>query len=219
MGSPPGLGYLDEHPQHSVSIAPFLIGRSPITQAHWQAVMRQLPPCRFRGPDRPVENVTWRAAAAFCLKLSRQAGRPFALPSEAQWEYACRAGTISPFAYGPTITTDLVNYAGQHTYADGPAGIYRHETTAPGQFPPNAFGLYDMHGNVWEWCADPWHDSYLGAPTDGRAWETGGDLTHRIMRGGSWHDVPDSCRSAVRSKFPETEGDDYIGFRVVAASV
>ncbi len=267
MGSPPGLGYDDERPQHLVTLPPFLIGRGPVTQAQWLAVMRRLPPCRYHGPDRPVENVTWREATEFCQKLARRVGRgwrvprpyAFALPSEAQWEYACRGGTLTPFSCGHTLTTDLANYVGTHTYGPGPVGVYRHETTPVGQFPPNAFGLYDMHGNVWEWCADPWHDDYTSAPEDGAVWESdvpaapralrGGTLPNayntapvtvagafaapfparlwersappafRVMRGGSWHDTPDSCRSAVRSKFPADEVEDYIGFRVVAPSI
>jgi formylglycine-generating enzyme required for sulfatase activity len=209
------VGYPDEHPQHHVQLAGFWLGQFPVTQAQWQTVLGRRPPGRFAGPDHPVENVTWDDAQTFCRKLSQQTGRAYALPSEAQWEYACRAGTLTPFAYGPTLTSALANYAGQHVYAGEPPGEYRHVTTPVGQFPPNAWGLLDMHGNVWEWCADPWHADYTGAPSDGRVWATGGDATRRVMRGGSWHDTPDSCRSAVRSQFAPGEGEDYIGLRVV----
>ncbi len=215
IGSPRGAGFDDEYPQHTVHFQSFLLGQYPVTQAQWQAVAGQLPPCRFAGPDRPVENVTWDAAQKFCQRLSKQTGRAYALPSEAQWEYACRAGSLTAFAYGPTLSTDLANYVGEHVYAGGPVGVYRHVTTLVGSFPPNAFGLYDMHGEVWEWCADPWHATYAGAPVDGSVWASGGDPKQRVMRGGSWHDTPDSCRSAVRSKFPPAEGEDYIGFRVM----
>ena len=215
VGSPRGVGFDDEHPQHSVHFQSFLIGQYPVTQAQWQAVTRQLPPCRFKGPDRPVENVTWDEAQEFCRKLSRTTGRTYRLPTEAQWEYACRAGTATAFAFGPTLTTDLANYVGEHVYAGGPVGVYRHVTTPVGSFPPNAWGLYDLHGQVWEWCLDPWHADYAGAPADGSGVAGGGDATQRVMRGGSWHDTPDACRSAVRSKFAPGEGEDYIGLRVV----
>jgi len=117
-----------------------------------------------------VEQVSWIDTVAFCQKLSQQAGKTYRLPSEAQWEYACRAGTTTPFYFGETITPDLVNYNGNSPYGGASKGQYRQETTSVGSFPPNAFGLYDMHGNVWEWCEDVWHGNYNGAPTDGSAW-------------------------------------------------
>jgi formylglycine-generating enzyme required for sulfatase activity len=222
IGSPRGVGFEDEYPQHSVHFQPFLLGQYPLTQAQWQAVAGKLPPCRFAGPDRPVENVTSDEAQRFCQRLSKQTGRAYRLPSEAQWEYACRAGSMAAFAFGPTLTSDLANYAGQHVYAGGPVGVYRHVTTPVGSFPPNAFGVYDMHGEVWEWCADAWHADYRGAPAEGSVVAGGGDaklrVMRRVIRGGSWHDTPDSCRSAVRGKFPPGEGEDYIGFRVLLMS-
>lgn len=130
-------------------------------------------PSRFKGEKRPVERVSWKDAVEFCQKLSALTGETYRLPSEAEWEYACRAGTTTPFYFGKTITSDLVNYDGNYPYGSGPKGTYRKETTEVGQFPPNAFGLYDMHGNVQEWCADTYHDSYQGAPTDGSVWEKG----------------------------------------------
>jgi serine/threonine protein kinase len=119
-----------------------------------------------------------------CEKLSQKTGKTYRLPSEAEWEYACRAGTTTPFYFGETITTDLVNYNGNSTYASAPKGQYRQQTTPVGSFPPNAFGLYDMHGNVWEWCQDHWHDNYNGAPTDGSAWTDDNDNRSRLLRGG-----------------------------------
>jgi formylglycine-generating enzyme required for sulfatase activity len=214
MGSPLGTGYEDERPQHRVAVAPFWMSRYLITQAQWQSVMGRHAG-RFSGLQRPVENVSWHEANRFCERLSRRTGRHYRLPSEAQWEYACRAGTNTPFAFGSTLTTDLANYNGEFTFRAEPKGVYRHVTTDVDSFPPNAFGLCDMHGNLWEWCADPWHDSYQGAPTGDAAWQSGGDPAYRVVRGGSWHDTPDVCRSAVRLKLNAAEGDEMTGFRVV----
>jgi formylglycine-generating enzyme required for sulfatase activity len=218
MGSPTGHGYDDEHPQHRVTVAPFFMGKYAITQEQWAAVMDWEPPYRCQGARRPADRVSWNAAQQFCQWLSDRTGRVYRLPSEAEWEYACRAGTTTAFHFGETLTTDLANYVGEHTYQLEPKGVYRHETTEAGSFSPNAYGLHDMHGNVWEWCADAWHDNYVGAPTNGSAWERG-DTSQRVVRGGSWHDPPDLCRSAVRLKFNPTEGEDFLGFRVVSASL
>lgn len=218
MGSRAGHGYEDEYPAHSVRVPPFFLGKYPLTQVQWQAVMGRLPPCRGQGPRRPVDRVSWHDAIQFCARLSQHTGRAYRLPSEAEWEYACRAGTTTPFYCGPTITTDLANYVGAHTYLAEPEGVYRHETTEGGRFPPNAFGLYDMHGNVWEWCADDWHDGYTGAPTDGSAWVRQ-DAAHRVMRGGSWHDPPRLCRCAARLKQAPNEGEDFFGFRVALTTL
>jgi formylglycine-generating enzyme required for sulfatase activity len=217
MGSPRGYGYPDERPRHRVTVAPFLMAKCPVTQEQWEAVMGWLPPCRCKGARRPVDRVSWKDATKFCEQLSSKTKRVYRLPSEAQWEYACRARTTTPFYCGETITTDLANYVGEHTYLLEPKGIYRHEATKVGAFPPNPFGLYDMHGNVWEWCADPWHEDYTGAPADGRVWESDRDTSHRVMRGGSWHDPPNLCRCAVRLKFNPAEGEDFCGFRVMTA--
>jgi formylglycine-generating enzyme required for sulfatase activity len=218
MGSRPGQGYEDEHPQHSVRISSFWLGKYPVTQEQWQAVMGKLPPCRCREAELPVDRVTWPEARKFCERLSAQTGRAYRLPSEAQWEYACRARTNTPFYFGETITTDLANYVGEHTYLDEPKGVYRHETTIGGVFPPNKFGLYDMHGNVWEWCADAWHDTYTGAPTDGNAWQSQ-NVTARVLRGGCWHDPPGLCRSTARLRQEPTDGEDFFGLRVALTSL
>jgi formylglycine-generating enzyme required for sulfatase activity len=224
MGAPKEeLGSRDnERPQHQVRVPSFYMGRYPITQAQWQAVaslpqiQRKLntDPSRFKGVNRPVEQVSWDDAVEFCLRLSKQTKRQYRLPSEAEWEYACRAGTTTPFHFGETISTDLANYNGNYTYGNGPKGVYRGETTEVGSFGvANNFGLSDMHGNVWEWCQDHWHDSYEGAPTDGSAWQSAFAVVNRhLLRGGSWLYLPVLCRSAYR-------GSNYIvidniGFRV-----
>jgi len=220
----------DEGPLHRVRLERFLIGQTPITQAQWRAVARQVPPLgqswqrelalnpsRFSDqPDsaqRPVEQVSWHDASEFCCRLSALSGDLYTLPSEAQWEYACRAGTTTPFAFGETITPELANYAGDYSYANGPKGIYREQTTPVGMFPANAWGLQDMHGNVWEWCLDHWHDSYAGAPFDGSAWVSGGDQD-RLRRGGSWGNHPGRCRSAYRILNRPGLRNNDLGFRV-----
>jgi formylglycine-generating enzyme required for sulfatase activity len=218
MGSPPGQGFYDELPRHNVKISTFLIGKYPVTQEQWNAVMGWLPPCRTKGSKHPVDRVSWNDAITFCEKLHMITGRNYRLPSEAEWEYACRAGTTSPFYFGETITTDLSNYVGEYIYQSEPKGIYRHGSTDVGSFPPNMFGIYDMHGNVWEWCADTWHDSYIGAPSDGSIWDGRNNYPH-VLRGGCWHDPPNLCRSAARLQHAPDEGEDFFGFRVALTSL
>ena len=185
-------GFRREKPQHEVTLQPFFIGKYPVTQAQWKAIASRSDlkvehdlkpnPSNFKGDKRPVEQVSWHEAVEFCARLSKKTGREYRLPSEAEWEYACRAGTTTPFYFGETITGELANYRTSETYAEEPKGEYRQETTPVGSFPPNAFGLYDMHGQVWEWCADTWHENYNGAPTDGIAWITGGDDNRSPLR-------------------------------------
>ena len=221
-----------ERPQHEVTVQPFFMGKYPVTQAQWRFVaqLRQVNkkldpnPSKFKGDNRPVETVSWYDAVEFCDRLSEHTKRQYRLPSEAEWEYACRAGTTTPFHFGETITTDLANYDGGSSYGQGPTGVYREETTAVGSFGvANNFGLYDMHGNVWEWCLDDWHDDYKGAPTDGSAWFNSDDnLSDKsgraVLRGGSWIYGPQYCRSASRN-FDYGDVRDFIGsnvgFRVV----
>ena len=225
MGSPDGEGYKDEKPQHSGTILSFWMGKYPVTQSQWRAVSalpkieRDLDVNRasFKGDNRPVEQVSWRDAVEFCQRLSKHTGREYRLPSEAEWEYACRSGTTTPFHVGPTITTELANYDGNRTYGNGLKGDYRKQTTEVGSFPANAFGLYDMHGNVWEWCLDHWHDTYQGAPTDGSAWVTSDNDALRVLRGGSWINIPGSCRSACRYNAVPVARGYYLGFRVVCS--
>ncbi|AOW98272.1 hypothetical protein BJP34_01405 [Moorena producens PAL-8-15-08-1] len=226
MGSPETERGSDEteRPQHQVIILPFFLGKYQVTQAQWQAVAK-LPkvnrdldpdPSYFKGKNRPVEQVSWYDAVEFCDRLSQYTGRKYRLPSEAEWEYACRARTTTPFHYGETIRSKLANYGASSIYAEEAKGEFREETTPVGSFPPNGFGLYDMHGNVWEWCGDPWHDNYEGAPTDGSIWTKYNNHTdYYIVRGGSWYDLPRYCRSASRNFFLARELIfSIIGFRV-----
>ena len=227
MGSPDNRGEADERPEHKVTVKPFFLGKFPVTQAQWQAVAA-LPqvkqslkpnPSKFKGVNLPVENVSWHDAVEFCARLSQKTGRHYRLPSEAEWEYACRAGTTTRFYFGETITTGLANYDGRRTYDFAPKGTYLGKTTLVGSFQAaNAFGLPDMHGLVWEWCADPWHKNYRGAPTDGKVWEVGGNDNRRILRGGSWCNYPVSCRSVNRGSCDPYSRFNNNGFRVVVPS-
>jgi formylglycine-generating enzyme required for sulfatase activity len=217
MGSPHSVGYQDEKPPHSVHVKAFFLSRTTITQNQWQAVIGRLPPCRGKGLDFPVDRVSWNDALRFSKRLAALTGLPYRLPSEAEWEYACRAGTATDFCFGDMITTDLANYVGLHPFAGGPKGEYRHGPIPSRQFSANRFGLFDMHGNLWEWCTDTWHESYAGAPADGEAWVHGG-TDERVLRGGSWHDPPDLCRSACRLKLKPTEGEDYVGVRIALSA-
>ncbi len=221
MGSPESEGDADERPQHQITVEPFFMSKYPITQAQWR-VIAALPkvkqnlnpnPSKYRGLNRPVESVSWHEAVEFCLRLSQKTGRDYRLPSEAEWEYACRAGTTTSFHFGETITSELVNCSSDETVES--KGRYRRETTDVGSFQvANAFGLYDMHGQVWEWCADPWHNNYNGAPTDGKVWQLGGDFNRRVLRGGSWSFSAELCRSASRSWNESDGGLRICGFRV-----
>jgi formylglycine-generating enzyme required for sulfatase activity len=253
MGSPEGEEGRSERegPQHEVKLGEFLMGRTPITQAQWRAVTQWEPlpgerwerelnlnPSRFQPggdtrllkddaftDDRPVEQVSWHDAMEFCGRLSQRTGRHYILPSEAQWEYACRGGTTTPFAFGESLSDELANYDARTSYGSGMGGRYRQQTTTVERFPANAWGLQGMHGNVWEWCLDHWHDSYEGAPTDGSAWlnstETNnsemakGEIETRLLRGGSWNGYPRSCRSAYRGHERPVGAGYSIGFRVV----
>jgi formylglycine-generating enzyme required for sulfatase activity len=203
-----------ESSQHYVNVSEFFMGKYTVIR---QAVMGNNP-SRFREKNRPVERVSWNNATKFCKKLSKKTGKDYRLPSEAEWEYACRAGTKTPFYFGETITSGLVNYYGNSTYGNGPEGKYRKETTDVGNFPPNSFGLYDMHGNVFEWCQDVWRRNYDGAPVDGSAWVNGSNRSLRVCRGGSWSEYPRWCRSGNRFNYSSAAVAvyDLIGFRLVS---
>jgi formylglycine-generating enzyme required for sulfatase activity len=213
MGSLPGQGNDNERPQHKVQVPEFWMGKYLVTQAQWRFVA-SLPqeqielranPAKFKGDHRPVERVNWHQAVEFCQRLSRKTGGEYRLPSEAEWEYACRAKTLTDFYFGDVLTPELANF-----------GRNVGETTNVGIYKPNAFGLYDMHGNVWEWCADNWHNNYNNAPINGSAWvDSGGKNSVYVLPGGSWIDGPRNCRSADRFRNLVDFHNGICGFRVV----
>ncbi|MEM9927154.1 MAG: SUMF1/EgtB/PvdO family nonheme iron enzyme [Cyanobacteria bacterium P01_D01_bin.50] len=231
MGSPGGEFIYSFIQQHKVTISPFFMSTDLINQAQWRTVAAlpkvnsdlKLEPSRFRGDKLPVEQVSWYDAVEFCARLSNHTGREYRLPSEAEWEYACRAGTTTPFYFGETITDKLANYNASTSFANEPLGESRKRTTPVGQFPPNAFGLYDMHGNLWEWCLDDWHSNYEDAPTDGSPWfDDNNNLSQKqgtaCQRGGSWYSNPDFCRSAYRDYdawYERVKSNYTAGFRIV----
>ncbi len=201
-----------EKPPHQVKVNSFAIGKYPVTQAQYEAVMGTNPSHFSNNPQNPVEMVNWNDAQAFCQKLSQITGKTYRLPTEAEWEYACRAGTTTRFYFGDDAG-QLEDYA----WYDGNS----QNTTHPvGQKKPNAWGLYDMSGNVWEWCEDDWHDNYIGAPTDGSAWFIKNDNRshHKCLRGGSWYFNPNDCRSANRLRCSPGYVNDNLGFRVACVS-
>jgi formylglycine-generating enzyme required for sulfatase activity len=212
--------YANESQQTKVAVEAFWMGKFPVTQAQWEAVMsaekplwdlrQNINPSRFKGANRPIENVSWYDAIGFCQRLSRRTGQHYRLPTEAEWEYACRAGTLTPFYFGETITPELANYNGNYPYASAPKGRYRQETTEVGLFPPNAFGLYDMHGNVWEWCQNVTDGDDIPAAL----FESSRDAT-QVKRGGSWFGLARSCRSANRFSGAPGNRHDGLGFRLV----
>ncbi|MGK7930343.1 MAG: SUMF1/EgtB/PvdO family nonheme iron enzyme [Microcystaceae cyanobacterium] len=218
-------GFRREQPRHEVTIPAFAMGKFPITQAQYQAVMGENS-SYFKGENRPVEQVSWEDADKFCQQLSEMTGKQYRLPSEAEWEYACcAASTEDPFYFGETITSKLANYNAfaNFTFADEPIepiepiGTPPRETTPVGTFPPNAFGLYDMHGNVWEWCADDWNDNYKNAPIDGSEWLDENSNFH-VLRSGSWDGLPFHCRIAYRASNGSVTGYGNISLRVVCPS-
>ena len=206
MGSENGISY--QKPVHEVTVKPFSIGRTEVTQAQWQAVMENNP-SNFKGERRPVEGITWYQAKDFCEKLSERSGYQVRLPTEAEWEYAARGGTTTEYSFGDDETK-----VGEYAWFIGNAGRQTHPV---GKKKPNPFGLYDMHGNVWEWVEDYWHDDYNDAPTDGSAWLAGGNRDYRVLRGGSWY-YSDLLRSSNRDGYrPDNSFSNY-GFRVVVGA-
>ena len=239
--------HANEGPLHTVTLVEFLIGQTPITQAQWRAVARWEPqkgerwgrelnpePSKFQGEEtrllagetntdeRPVERVSWLEAMEFCSRLSQRTKRNYTLPSEAQWEYACRAGTTSPYAFGSAITAELATLRLGAGLVDDPLTADAQQTTSARLHPANAWGLHAMHGNVGEWCRDHWHDSYHGAPNDETPWiddwiDAKAPLTRdRVVRGGAWSDPPSDARSACRNRLPPQAPESAsVGLRVV----
>jgi len=197
----------DEKPPHTVYIRSFLMGRIEITQKQWRDVMGSNP-SRFTacGPECPVENVSWDEVQQFIVKLNQKTGQKYRLPSEAEWEYAARAGTTTEWSFG-NDESKLGNYAWYGENSES-------ETQAVGHKLPNAFGIFDMHGNVWEWTQDCWHQNYAGAPTDGSAWTTGCSFNYRVLRGGSWSSNPADLRSAIRCWYYPVSRNISSGFRL-----
>ena len=225
MGSPETEDERRENEkQHPVTVKSFFLGRYPVTQEQWRIVAETYDlvniklkpdPSNFKEAKRPVEKVSWYEAQEYCDRLAKKTKRPYRLPTEAEWEYACRAGTTTPFYFGNTISTELANYNGNYTYANGVKGEYRKETTPVDHFDiANAWGLCDMHGNVYEWCQDHWHDNYEDVPEDGSAWLTDNSDASRVYRGGSWVYFPRGCRSAYRLNYLPDYRYYYLGFRV-----
>ena len=218
-------------PHHEVHLQEFLMGKYTVTNAQWRAVMKTNPSekydRKFQGDMQPVVGISWYEARAFCQKLSQHTGRNVRLPIEAEWEYACCAGTTTPFAFGNNITTNQVNYDGNNPYGDAPKGKYRECTVDVNSFSPNSWHLYQMHGNVWEWCLDRWHDSYSQKPKHLKSYgnEVWGetnvdehDNLPRSVRGGSWCYDAFDCRSTNRCLYRAKDSDHDIGFRVVFES-
>lgn len=219
MGSPPGQGNESETPQHAVTVPAFLLAKYPITQIQWRAVASlpqleialNVDPSFYKGDTKPVEQVSWIEAREFCQRLSLLTGRSYRLPNEAEWEYACRSGTTTPFYFGKTLNPKLARVKANLLT------IFTGETAPVGIYKPNLFGLYDMHGNVSEWCADEWHEYYVGAPIDGSAWVDGGNPDKRVLRGGFWNYTPGYCRSASRD-YGDINGHELnFGFRVACS--
>ncbi|MGK7891616.1 MAG: SUMF1/EgtB/PvdO family nonheme iron enzyme [Leptolyngbyaceae cyanobacterium] len=208
----------NERPQHPVSVQGFWMGQFPVTQAEWQIVasypkatqdILDSEPSRFGGNRRSVESISWDEAIEFCARLFQETGRRYRLPSEAEWEYACRANTKTVYSFGDAITSEVANYRNSKIGA----------TTEVGRYYPNDFGLFDMHGNAWEWCADYWHDNYNNAPADGSAWVTNGETNLRVLRGGSWGSHPADCRAACRLNRLLDSRSSLFSFRVVVSAL
>ncbi|MBX7222891.1 MAG: SUMF1/EgtB/PvdO family nonheme iron enzyme [Blastocatellia bacterium] len=197
-------------PQNWVNLPKFFIGKHEITQAQWEAVMGTNP-SMFKDEDLPVEHVSWLDAVEFCRRLSEQTGRCYELPTEAEWEYACRTGTSSMFALGEMVLPD----SGTGTTTESNPKSVINDTAPVGSLGlANAFGLYDLHGNVWEWCQDGWHETYHGLPLDGTPWLEGGDQTKKVVRGGSWTMNGHVCRTALRNGLRPSVKILSLGFRV-----
>jgi formylglycine-generating enzyme required for sulfatase activity len=218
MGSPsdePGRSAA-EGPQHEVTVSDFFMSRYQVTQAQYASLIGHNP-AQSQVDSNPVECVNWFDARAFCQRLSDLTGRRYRLPSEAEWEYACRAGSTTSFAYGPTLTDQIANTYAEIPYAGAAPGRHREGPTTVGMYPANAFGLHDMHGNLFEWCEDILHNDFTNAPDDGTPWTSGPGLwpDSYVLRGASWVNPPVICRSAYRYGTSPIYKSIAIGFRVV----
>jgi formylglycine-generating enzyme required for sulfatase activity len=222
MGSPPSELYRGAETPHRVTIpSPFALSKYEITFDQWDACVADGGCGGFMPDDhgwgrgnRPVIGVSWDDAKAYVAWLSRKTAKSYRLPSEAEWEYAARAGTTTPFSFGATITSEQANYDGSTGYGTGPAGVNRQRTTPVGSFPENAFGLHDLHGNVWEWVEDCWSDEYTAATPANGAPFLGANCEGRVMRGGSWEDYPGEVRAAARVGSNTDDQSWSDGFRV-----
>ena len=225
MGSPPDELYRGAEAQHRVTIpAPFALGKYEVTFDEWDACAAD-GGCGAYKPDdhgwgrgkQPVIDVSWDDAKKYVAWLSKKTGKPYRLPSEAEWEYAARAGAGTPFAFGATISSAQANYDGTTAYGSGPTGVNRQKTMPVGSFPANAFGLHDMHGNVWEWLEDCWSEEYgPKTPANGAPYGNG-NCDGRVMRGGSWEDYPGDIRAAARVGSNTDDQSWADGFRVARA--
>ena len=210
-----GSGGSSERPVRTVTISrPIAMGRYPVTFEQYD---RFVAATGTEGPDdegwgrgrRPVIGVNWNEAKAYAAWLSEQTGKRYRLPSESEWEYAARAGTETAYSWGDEIGVNRAN-------CDGGGSEWDNRQTAPvGRFEPNGFGLYDMHGNVWEWVEDCWHDNYEGVPSDGSAWTSSSDSARRVVRGGSWYSYPQALRCALRYRYSPSHRGSSVGFRLV----
>jgi formylglycine-generating enzyme required for sulfatase activity len=210
--------YYNEQPPHLVDISEFQMGKYPITQRQYQAVMN-INPSFFQEDDLlPVENVSWNNAQKFCETISHKTGKKYRLPSESEWEYACRARSATLFSCGNTITDRLANFSDGYIYREDSRDLYKRKTTPVGSYPANEIGLYDLHGNIWEWCQDRWHNNYQESPPDRRIWETGDSSNCRVLRGGSWLSDTWFCRSANRSYLSPESKNNSVSFRVVLSN-
>ncbi|WP_428608429.1 formylglycine-generating enzyme family protein [Sedimenticola sp.] len=220
MGSPPDeKDRFENERQHEVQIGRFEMLKIPVTfemfDIFCEEVRRTRPPDEGWGRDqRPVINVRYWSAVDYCHWLSKRTGANIRLPTEAEWEYACRAGTTSAFWTGATISPEQANFDGNYTYCGSEKGPSRGMTTPVNQFPPNPWGLYDMHGNVWEWCASVYDEAYSGLELKDASYADD-DVRERVVRGGSWHNVPSGIRSASRNKLMPNYHYLRVGFRIV----
>ncbi len=223
MGSSEKKSYPEERPVHLVKIPPFFIGKHPITKEQWRFVS-ELPkmridlhkyPSKKGGGKHPVTRVSWEDSNEFCDRLSEFLGEKYRLPTEAEWEYSCRAGSLTAYNFGDVITSNVANFDGRYPCHDDLKDIFRGRITSVGELKyANQFGLFDMHGNIWEWCQDSWHESYNDAPSNASAWEDNTSSLVKVIRGGSWLSEAVKCRSAYRQRGDMNHRSENTGFRI-----